>query len=152
MTTSAAIDSPVEFAIRADPNELRRASAWLEQVAQEHCVPQNQVQRLELCLNEALANVITHGGTGAQASPIALRFDMYRMSGIGQAAVTVCDSGIAFDPLAAQPKPRPLTLAEAEPGGLGLAMMRSFADELSYRRSEGRNRFTFGVRWTETQQ
>jgi hypothetical protein len=43
---------------------------------------------------------------------------------------------------------RPRNLAEAEPGGLGLAMIRGAADSLGYRYLENRNQFSFGVRWS----
>lgn len=61
--------------------------------------------------------------------------------------MTVSDSGVAFDPLAYEQKPGSQTLSEAEPGGLGLVMMRGFSDSMSYRYSEGRNQLTFRVFW-----
>ena len=56
--------------------------------------------------------------------------------------------GVAFDP-STPPEPRPASLAEAKPGGLGLLMIRNFSDDVSYRRSEGRNHLTITVSWTE---
>jgi anti-sigma regulatory factor (Ser/Thr protein kinase) len=41
-------------------------------------------------------------------------------------------------------------LAEAQPGGLGLSMLRSYSDHLAYRREAGRNQLTLTVRWRET--
>jgi serine/threonine-protein kinase RsbW len=54
-----------------------------------------------------------------------------------------------IDPLAYQAGPRPRTLEEIEPGGLGLIMMKEAADEVDYERIEGRNHLTFRVRWDE---
>ena len=67
-----------------------------------------------------------------------------------QAIVTVSDAGSPFDPRSVPQKSPPRTLAEAtaEPGGMGLAMIRRCADWLDYRHEGGRNHVTFGVRWS----
>jgi anti-sigma regulatory factor (Ser/Thr protein kinase) len=138
-----------ELSIHADAGEVRRVSVWLETVGLKHGIPAAHIGRLDLCIHEALANVIAHGGAIALTSPVCLHFDTHRNAGTGEVALTISDSGTAFDPLAARSKIRPQTLAEAKPGGLGLAMMRSNADDLIYCNREGRNRLTFVVRWTE---
>jgi serine/threonine-protein kinase RsbW len=139
-----------ELSIRADAGEVRSASVWLETVCLKHGVPAALIGRLDFCIHEALANVIAHGGAVALSAPVCLHFDTHRNAGTGGVALTISDAGTAFDPLAARSKVRPQTLAGAEPGGLGLAMMRSNADELSYCNFEGRNRLTFIVRWSES--
>lgn len=138
-----------ELFVSADAGEVRHASAWLEKACLERGIPEAQIDRLDLCLNEALANIIAHGGPTARSSKVRLQLRLLRNSGPHEAEVTVSDAGVAFDPLAFQPKPSPRTLSEAEPGGLGLIMMRSNADGMSYRHGEGRNHLTFKVCWTE---
>ena len=41
-----------------------------------------------------------------------------------------------------------LQYSDATPGGLGLLMIRSFSDVLTYQRDGERNQLRFGVRWT----
>jgi anti-sigma regulatory factor (Ser/Thr protein kinase) len=137
-----------DFSIRADSSEVPRVAAWLGQVGSAEGVPAEPLWRLDLCVTEALANVIDHGGTGAGAQPIRLRLEVRRGGSGGEAAVTVSDAGIRYDPVAAQPKPRPRTLAEAEPGGQGLTILRKFADTLDYAYREDRNHLTIRVRWS----
>jgi anti-sigma regulatory factor (Ser/Thr protein kinase) len=139
-----------ELAIRAVVDDMRPASAWLEQSCEAWGVPPPQILRLDLCLNEALANVVAHGGDAALGCPVSLRLELSVEDQTHRASVTVQDGGTAFDATAEQLKPRPLTLAEAEPGGLGLLMMREFADVLSYRRNAGQNELTFSVHWSPT--
>ena len=108
--------------------------------------------RLDHCLDEALANVISHGGPdGAGGIGGALQLGVRRGRGICTADLLIVDEGLEFDPsvLPGGPMPKPASLAEANPGGLGLAMIRSFSDDLSYRRSDGRNHLTISVSWTE---
>jgi anti-sigma regulatory factor (Ser/Thr protein kinase) len=134
--------------IQAISAEIRNAAYWVSSVGVKFGVPAEQLNCLDICLNEALANVLEHGGSSALAAPIQLRFAVRRASSSLEAAITVSDEGTACDPLALPAKIRPLSLADAEPGGLGVSMMRTYADALSYRYSEGLNQLTFAVRWS----
>jgi serine/threonine-protein kinase RsbW len=145
--TEPVTDFVAELSIRANAAEARRASMWLERTGVECGVPAEQLGRLDHCLDEALANIIAYGGASARSCAIDLQFKARRGPQGREAVVTVSDAGTAFDSLAVQLKPRPRTLAEAEPGGLGLIMIRNFADSLLYRHSEGRNHLTFAVHW-----
>lgn len=137
-----------EFLLRADVGEVRNASAWLESACLHHGMPVEQARRLDLCLNEALANIISHGGPSALSAPVHIFLDLHRSSDGNEAAITVTDTGVEFNPLSHRPKPRPQTLEEAVPGGLGITMMHNFSDAMNYRYAEGRNQLTFTVRWT----
>jgi len=110
-------------------------------------VPPDCAERLQSCLNEVLANVITHGGATALLAPIRLLFKCGPDAGSHAASVTVSDAGVAFNPLTVTPKLLPKTLEEASPGGLGLVMIRRFSDWLDYRHDDDHNHLTFGARW-----
>jgi len=99
-------------------------------------------------VTEVVANVVAHGGPGAGLSPISLRLEVHGNASGGEASVTVSDGGVAFDPLTVPPKPKARSLAEAEPGGQGLPMLRKFSDALDYSYSDGQNHLTIRVRWT----
>ena len=55
---------------------------------------------------------------------------------------------MAFDPLSVPARTLPKTLEDASLGGLGLVMIRRCSDWLDYRNENGRNRLTFGARWS----
>lgn len=103
--------------------------------------------RLEHSMDEALANVIAHGGPGAREAAIEISVEVRRDAGLSVATITIVDSGIAFDPTSAQVEARPASLADANPGGLGLLMMRSYADHIGYARTGKCNQLTFMVSW-----
>jgi anti-sigma regulatory factor (Ser/Thr protein kinase) len=149
MSPSAAQPSAA-LTIRADLWEARRASDWLAAAAHAQNVPPDQVVRLDHCLDEALANVIRHGGPTALSSPVHLQFRVRRQAGASTAELSVSDAGVAFDPSAgiAATLP-PASLADATPGGLGLLLIRNFSDDLSYRHSQGRNNLTITVSWRD---
>jgi anti-sigma regulatory factor (Ser/Thr protein kinase) len=141
---SAVMDACFRLEIRADVRDVRGASAWLERSGIASDVPRDQLLRLDLCLNEALANIIEHGGPTARASPVGLAF----ISQADKAVLTVTDSGVAFNSVESSPKVIPQSLAAAEPGGLGLGLMSSFADEVAYQYHDNRNCLTFIIRWS----
>ena len=140
-----------ELTIRADVWDARRASEWLGVTAVAHGVPVEQLVRLDHCLDEALANVIKHGGEAALAASVVLQFGVRRGKGVCTAELRVVDEGAPFDPsvLPDAPMRKPHSLADADVGGLGLLMIRNFSDDLTYRRSDGRNHLTICVSWTE---
>ena len=137
-----------ELTIGASGAEARRASEWLDTSCRRRNVPHALVERLALCLNEALANIIIHGGSTALSSPIRLLLEVRLEQGSGKASVTVSDAGIAFNPLLVPERVLPKTLGEASAGGLGLVMIRRCSDWLDYRHEGGRNHLTFGARWS----
>ncbi len=136
-----------ELAIRADSAESRRASNWLRATGEAHGVPEDCLARLDHCMDEALANVFAHGGPDARESDIAICLEVRWDAGLKVAAVNISDSGVAFDPTSVPAAARPGSLAEAQPGGLGIPMMRSYADRIGYTRSGERNHLTFMVTW-----
>ena len=142
--------SRFELTIGADDAEVRRASEWLERTGAEQEVPREQITQLHLSLNEALANVIRHGGPSALAQPVRVVLEVHRAGSGGKAAVTISDAGIAFDPLSVERRPPPTSLEDASPSGMGLVMIRNCSDSLFYRREGGRNHLTFGTSWRGT--
>lgn len=140
--------STAELAIAPSIADVRLASDWLARNAAACGVPEAEIGRLDMCLNEALANVIAHGGDSAAAQAIRLLLQVTGPQRADrQASLTVSDAGPAFDAATAPLKQHANTLADATPGGLGLLLMRQFSDALSYQRLADRNLLTFRVRW-----
>ena len=138
----------MNLSIRADVEEIARASQWLAQAGAALSVPDAQVRRLDQCLDELLANVVHHGGAQAAASDVMLTLAVSDEAAQSRAAtLTVDDSGPAFDPTTHQTKTLPEDLMDAEPGGLGIMMVRQFSDRLAYQYRNGRNRLEVTVTW-----
>ena len=142
-----ALRSSTQLEISATAAEVRSASEWVFRMGRAFNVPQEQLDRLDICLNEALANVIAHNTMGPAPRSVELKMDIRGDPDAGEAALTLLDDGPAFDVVAATLPQRASRLSEAEPGGLGLLMMRSFSDALSYQRVGARNELRFCVRW-----
>lgn len=145
--SSELAESSLELLASQGVRILRQASQWLADHGKYHEIPAGKFDSLDLFLNEALANVLDHGGPQAIAMPVNVHFSCSRLSSQCEATVTVVDAGTAFNPLAASSKVPAQSLDEAVPGGLGIHLMRSFADDLHYSYRDDRNHLSFTVRW-----
>ena len=151
MIASSICSLEADFAIKTTPAEFRRASLWLAKQADIFDIPDDQLYRLDSCLNEILANAMEHGGQDALEYPISLHFASYRESADGKskATLTIITAGAKFDPFAVELAPRPTTLDDTQPGGLGLRMLRRFSDTQTYHYQAGRNQISCTVHWLE---
>jgi serine/threonine-protein kinase RsbW len=137
-----------ELFIKTEASSVRVASGWLTDNLSSAGIPDSQSERLVVCLNEALANIIEHGGESALRFPILVRVELNSMQHTNKASVIVCDSGIPFNPILGEQKKPPSSLDEVKPGGLGLTMMRAFVDELRYDYIKNAfNQLSFSIYW-----
>jgi anti-sigma regulatory factor (Ser/Thr protein kinase) len=115
----------------------------------DHLAPSAPTARtlfdVELVLEEVLMNVVTHGSAGGEAGMSGHGVELTVEATPGTVRMVFEDDGIAFDPTTAASPPRPATLADAEPGGLGIALLRRRASMLSYARRDGRNVLTVEI-------
>jgi anti-sigma regulatory factor (Ser/Thr protein kinase) len=135
------MDSSVSLRIRNDLDELSRLETWVNAWAEEYAIAQPTAQHVDLCLTEAVTNIMTHGFADAQAHEIALRLGRRG----NDVVLEIEDDGIAFDPTRAATPP-PTTLDSTRLGGWGIGIVRRFSDEVHYRRSDGRNCLTLVFR------
>jgi len=136
-------DSDVEFGskrleLRSDLAELKRLAGWLKAQAQQELSADTSFA-IQLCLEEAVANIIMHGG-GAKDDRLRIAIELERNAGTLVASIE--DSGREFDPTQFPPPSVAKSLEEAKVGDLGIHLMHSFASDMHYERRDGRNRLT----------
>src|SRR5262245_40331850 len=124
--------------LRNDLAELDRLASWIERWADRSVSPDTSFA-LQVCLEEAVANIIMHGRIEQDPSEIAVELEQDG----GTLRARVEDCGTYFDPTRF-PSPTPATsLASAKVGDLGIHLMRSFATGMAYERRGCCNRSTF---------
>lgn len=116
------------------PGELDIGAAidWIAIAAQELGATERQRFASRLCAEELLANILRHEKTTPTVAA-TLETDGDRLRLILE------DAGAPFDPTQEPERAAPGDLDEAQPGGWGLALVRRFADECSYRHNETGN-------------
>jgi serine/threonine-protein kinase RsbW len=122
-----------------DLAELRRLAGWLEGWTQQSVLSPEVWFAVALCLEEAVANVIMHGGAGDERLEIAVEVEHN-----GEALIARVEyDGRHFDPTTAPLPPPAASLEEAKIGDVGVHLMRSFASSMHYERRDRCNRLTF---------
>ena len=123
--------------LRNDLAELTRLAGWIEGIVRDE-VSSDVSFAVQLCLEEAVANVIMYGAGSGDRLEIAVELER---SG-GNLVARIEDDGRHFDPTGVPPPPPVASLQDAKIGHLGVHLMRSFASGLRYERRNGRNRLT----------
>lgn len=123
--------------LRNEVAELERLAGWIEGFTRQGTSPDVSFA-VQLCLEEAVANIIMYGGAKDDGIVIAVELER----NYGTLVARIEDNGRQFDPTRA-PQPVPAaSLDEAKVGDLGIHLMRSFANGMDYERRDGRNRLT----------
>jgi serine/threonine-protein kinase RsbW len=97
---------------------------------------------VQLCLEEAIANIIMHGGSGEDRLAIAIELEREGVTLVAR----IEDTGCEFDPTQFPPLSIAKSLEDAKVGDYGIHLMRCFTTGMHYERQDGRNRLTLWFR------
>jgi serine/threonine-protein kinase RsbW len=123
--------------LKRELGELDRLGTWIQAFEGEIDLVPDVAFALELCLEEAIANIIMHGGpTGAGEISVTLQ---HTSPGL---VATIEDDGRQFDPTKAPRRATAQSLDEARPGEHGIQLIRTFATDMRYECNRGLNTLT----------
>jgi len=119
---------------------LAAVSEFVAQTGQTLGLEPEQTHRLQLAADEACTNLILHGQVAESHGERMITLDLCRTR--DRCILTLRDHGRPFD-LTALPAPRLKTdLRRRRPGGLGVYLIRTLMDEVTYRSEDGVNTLT----------
>ena len=122
--------------VKVDSDAMRRVDGFVAGFASERRIAAQEAHRILILLEELLTNLMKYGYPNRSErgrAEIALELIGSRVE------IEFIDDGCAFDPFAG-PAPRFDEPVESRPlGGLGLHLLRSMCDEVSYERRDERN-------------
>jgi serine/threonine-protein kinase RsbW len=139
----------VTLSVPATAAGVRQAILAFERFGRAHQVSAGAGWRVQLALDEILSNIVRHGAPAGPATapaapviaPAAPVIAMTFSFDAGMVAVEIVDAAAPFNPLLAPPPDTVSPLAQRQPGGLGIALVRRLMDETSYERRDGHNYF-----------
>jgi serine/threonine-protein kinase RsbW len=143
MSGETAMISESRLTLRSRIDDLAQIWPWVESLAAEHAIPPNSEFAIQLCLEEALSNIIRHGYYGEPDHFLTVEF----RPGATEIHFVIEDQAPPFDPLAAdaaREHPIPASIDEIPLGGRGIRLMRKFAGSVSYERLPFGNRLILG--------
>ena len=116
--------------IQGTVGELGQREAW----------PESLTFKVNLVLEELGLNFLSYGGRGSDRQP---EIEIVLKSDDDTLTIEILDDGNPFNPLQDAKDPNIDSPLEARSiGGLGVHLVRSLMDDLSYQRTAGKNRLT----------
>ena len=137
---------PQTLRVRGTTSELarvrRRVAAWAEASG----LPEAPSRRLQMAVDETVANAIEHGMEDAASGRIVVR----GAPGRGRLTVTVRYRGARFDPTTARTPAASEVVRKHAKHGYGLHLIRTLVDEVAYRWDRGANEVRLTASGTRT--
>ena len=124
--------------IPARLSEVPELSSMVEAFGDANGLPDPKVFVINLALDELITNTVTHGLDEMDEAEIRITMRVVA----GTLILVMEDNGQPFDPMEDTNADVTSSLEERAVGGLGLHLVKSFADRISYEFVEGRNRLT----------
>ena len=132
----------LKLKVETNPSELERISAAVEDIGGRENWPAQFIFRVNLVLEELGLNIMNYGHDEGFHE-----FDITLTSDDDVLTIEVTDDGRPFDPLSEAPKPDlDASVDDRQVGGLGLHLVRTMVDEMSYRREQDKNHLTLVAR------
>jgi sigma-B regulation protein RsbU (phosphoserine phosphatase) len=134
-------ENSARLVLRNDFQELTRLAGWIEDTVRHCSLPETTSFAVQLCLDEAVANIIMHGSAESKATEIVVTLERQQ----DEVVLRIEDDGPPFDPTGVAPSLPGPTLESTRIGGLGVHLMRNFSAAMQYQRYANRNclRLTF---------
>ena len=120
-------------------SELRDLATMVEDFGDANNLPAPKVFAINLELDELITNTVTHGSFEAGIDP---RIDIHLRVESDILILTMEDNGSPFDPTLDTDPNTAAPLESRNVGGLGLHLVKNFANRISYEFVEGKNRST----------
>ena len=129
-----------EFHVTLSPrlSAVRSLSRMVEEFGDANRLPHPKIYMINLALDELITNSVTYGFDGVVNPRIEVTV---RIEGDALVLTTV-DNGRRFDPTEAKEPDVDAPVDRRPIGGLGLHIIKTFADRVAYEFENGRNRLT----------
>ena len=125
--------------------DLPRIQAAIGEFSREQDWPPDIEFQVDLVLEELVLNVVNHGSGGREGE---IKIEL--VSDEKAVTIQIIDDGRPFDPLTDAPEPdTESSIEDRAVGGLGIHLVRTMMDEVSYRREENKNHMRLVKRRSE---
>lgn len=134
------MDQPVKrLILLASSESIAAFSEFVRKGAVSAGVAPEEFEKLDLVLEEILINVARYAYT-PRLGKVEVTYCQERP---GKLRVEIADFGRVFNPLETDPPDLSRGLADRPIGGLGVFLVKSLVDSISYRREDNRNILSF---------
>jgi serine/threonine-protein kinase RsbW len=117
----------LEYSLQAQLESLGEVRAYIDRKGQALGLDKQLLGDLRLVVDEAVTNIIIHGYQG-QGGPVELELSLQANDVI----VRIRDQAPAFDPEGVADPALNTALAERQPGGMGIFLMKQMMDTVAF--------------------
>ena len=117
---------------------VRGLAQMVEEFGDANKLPDQQIYLINLALDELITNTVSYGFRGV-AHP---KIEVGLLVDDASLVLSVVDNGRKFDPTETTNPDVSSPVAERPVGGLGLYLIKTFADRVKYEYAGGKNRLT----------
>lgn len=135
-------EGTITIRIPADVKDIERLCHLVRQFGDLHEIPSRTLYAVNLAIDEAVTNIIQYAYEDPAGQEVTVHLAVAGTEFRGD----VIDAGQEFNPLAVPMPDLSAPLEERSLGGLGIHLVRSLMDRLSYRREDGKNVLTMTKR------
>lgn len=129
------VDSkPAQCIISATIDAIEVVAVYIEEILESAGISMIDSSRVQLAVEEAVTNVVTHG-YDEKPGEVSVCCTIENKMVI----VTITDSGFPFDPTTIPPADVTADIEHRNIGGLGVHLIRSLMDEMTYQRIGEKN-------------
>ena len=123
-------------------DNLNRIIGPLSDCARDHGFSEERISQIELAVEEALVNVFNYAYPETPGE-VEVRCQYDGGDGL---VVEIVDWGVPFDVLSLEDPDLSSDIPDRKIGGLGVFMIRTFVDDMTYQRIEGKNLLVLTIR------
>ncbi|MCY3823791.1 MAG: ATP-binding protein [Nitrospinae bacterium] len=125
--------------------DLPRIQSAIGEFSREQDWPPDIEFQVDLVLEELVLNVVNHGSRGGEGE-----INIELVSDPEAVIIQIIDDGRPFDPLTDAPEPDTESgIEDRAVGGLGIHLVRTMMDDVTYRREENKNHMRLVKRRSE---
>ena len=117
---------------------VRSLAQMVEEFGDANKLPDQQIYMINLALDELITNTVSYGLRGVASPKIEVGLQVHDSSLV----LSIVDNGEKFDPTENTSPDVSSPVDERPIGGLGLHLIKTFADRVKYEYSDGKNRLT----------
>src|SRR4030095_7437372 len=121
-------EGSISIRIEADVREIERLNRLVRQFGELHDVPSRTLYAVNLALDELVTNAVLYGFDDPSGKEVLVKI----ATAGSELIASVCDGGRPFNPLDVKPPDLSAPLEDRELGGLGVHLVRSLMDHVSY--------------------
>jgi anti-sigma regulatory factor (Ser/Thr protein kinase) len=132
------IDNNFRVPFKNKISEIERLHQLVEQFCKKNNISKKTQFNLDLALEELIVNTISYGFEDDEEHEIVVNFCIKEH----QLLIDIIDDGKAFNPLEKEDVNLDLSLEEKAIGGLGIHLVKTLVDEVSYKWESGKNILT----------